>query len=160
MTRFQIPDIPDFTKKLFLRDTFDAFLVSRASFVTGTAITLDGALHKGYFTDAQWEALPQHDLAPWSYLKPLCFQIIKGNRLPEQFRIVFALPRSHVEELLSGAGLSAAPDRLFLNICYERGGLFCTTGVSFTAFVPDHTLEQVWDRAAGRFFTSRGIAWE
>ena len=57
MTRFQIPDIRDFTKKLFLGDSFDFFLVSRASFVTGTAVTLDGALHKGYFTDAQWRSL-------------------------------------------------------------------------------------------------------
>lgn len=163
MTRFQIPDIRDFTKKLFIGDSFDFFLVSRASFITGTAVTLDGALHKGYFTDAQWEELEQHDLAPWPLLKPLCFQIIKGSRLPEQFSIVFSLPRSRTERLLAAWSLpidANAVGGLFFNIFYERGALFCTTGVSFSVFIPDHSLEQAWDRYMGQLLSRMEIPWE
>ena len=100
MTAFEISELKDFTSKLFIQNTFDAFLVSQASFTTSISITLDGSLHKDYFTDAEWEEMPQHDLARWSLLKPLCFQIIKGSRLPEQFRIVFVLSRAASETLL------------------------------------------------------------
>lgn len=95
MIALHIADIKEFTSKLFLHEDFDSFLVSQASFTTGFSVTLDGSLHKDYFTDEQWEAMEQHDLARWSLMRPLCFQIIKGSRLPEQFKIILALSRAN-----------------------------------------------------------------
>ena len=163
MIALNIPDRKDFTSKLFLQDSFDSFLVSQASFTTGICITLDGALRKDYFTDAQWESMEQHDLIRWSLLKPLCYHIIKGNRLPEQFKIVFALSRANTEKLMDDSGLSFSAEQiggLFLNIRYEQGTLICTTGVSFTSFIIDNTLEHLWDDMVKRFFKTRAIAGE
>lgn len=163
MIALNIPERKDFTSKLFLQNTFDPFLVSQASFTTGTSISIDGSLHKDYFTDAEWESMEQHDLIRWSLLKPLCFQIIKGNHLPEQFKIVFVLSRANTEKLLSGNGFSFSAEQvggLFLNIRYEQGNLTCTTGVSFTSFVMDKTLEHTWDDMVKRFFKTRGIIFE
>ena len=163
MIAFHIPERKDFTSKLFLQNTFDSFLVAQASFTTGFSVSIDGSLHKDYFTDAQWESMEQHDLARWSLLKPLCFQIIKGSRLPEQFKIVFVLSRANTEKLLAGSGLSFSAEQvggLFLNILYEQGNLICTTGVSFTSFVMDKTLEHAWDDMVKRFFKARGIVWD
>lgn len=163
MIALKIPDKKDFTSKLFLQDTFDAFLVSQASFTTSIPITLDGSLHKDYFTDAEWEEMEQHDMPRWSLLKPLCFQIIKGSRLPEQFKIIFALSRSNTERLLKGNGLTLSPGQigsLFLNIRYEQGKLTCITGVSFLAFTMDKSLEMAWDDMVKRFFKNCGIFYE
>ena len=163
MIALNISEKKTFTSMLFLQDTFDSFLLSQASFTTGTAISIDGALHKDYFTDSQWEAMEQHDLARWSLLKPLCFQIIKGTQLPEQFKLVFVLSRSNTEKLISGNGLAFSVDQiggLFLNVRYEQGAITCTTGLSFTSFIMDKTLEHVWDDAVKRFFRSRKIPFE
>ncbi len=163
MIALNLSDIKTFTSKLFLGEDFDAFLVSRASFVTGISVSLDGTLHKDYFTDAQWESMEQHDLARWSLLRPLCFQIIKGSCLPEQFQIVLVLSRANTERLLRQNGLAVLPEQvggLFLNIRYESGRLFCTTGVSFTSFSMDRTLEHTWDDMIKKFFRSREIVWE
>ena len=163
MIALNIPEKKDFTSKLFLQNTFDSFLVSQASFTTGTSLAIDGRLHRDYFTDAEWESMEQHDLALWSLLRPLCFQIIKGNRLPEQFKIVFVLSRANTEKFLADSGLSFSPEQvggLFLNIRYEQGTLTCTTGVSFTSFLMDKTLEQTWDHMVKRFFKTRGIVCE
>ncbi|MCI8466411.1 MAG: hypothetical protein HFI63_11280 [Lachnospiraceae bacterium] len=163
MIALHLPERKDFTSKLFLQNTFDSFLVSQASFTTGTSIAIDGSLHKDYFTDVEWESMEQHDLARWSLLKPLCFQIIKGNRLPEQFKIVFVLSRAGTEKMLFNHGLSFSTEQiggLFLNIRYEQGTLTCTTGVSFTSFVMDKTLEHIWDDTVKRFFKAREILWE
>lgn len=163
MIVLNISERKDFTSKLFLQNTFDSFLVSQASFVTGTSIVIDGSLHKDYFTDAEWESMEQHDLARWSYLKPLCFQIIKGNRLPEQFKIVFVLSRSNTEKLLLNNRCSFSAEQvggLFFNIRYGQGTLTCTTGVSFTSFIMDKTLEYIWDDMVKRFLKTREIAFE
>ena len=163
MIALNISDKKTFTSMLFLQDTFDSFLLSQASFTTGTAISIDGALHKDYFTDSQWEAMEQHDLARWSLLKPLCFQIIKGTQLPEQCKLVFVLSRSNTEKLISGNGLAFSVDQiggLFLNVRYEQGAITCTTGLSFTSFIMDKTLEHIWDDAVKRFFRSRKIPFE
>ena len=158
MTAFEISELKDFTSKLFIQNTFDAFLVSQASFTTSISITLDGSLRKDYFTEAEWEEMPQHDLARWSLLKPLCFQIIKGSRLPEQFRIVFVLSRAASETLLRSA--SIPPEQiggLFLNIHYEHGALTCVTGVSFASFLMDRTPERIWDDAVRQFLKKQNI---
>ncbi len=163
MIALSIPERKDFTSKLFLQNTFDSFLVARASFTTGISISIDGALHKDYFTDAEWESMEQRDLARWSLLKPLCFQIVRGSRLPEQFNIVFVLSRANTEKLLGDGGFSFSAEQvggLFLNVRYDRGALACTTGVSFTSFVMDKTLERAWDDMVKRFLKAREIIWE
>ncbi|MCI8504784.1 MAG: hypothetical protein HFI67_01170 [Lachnospiraceae bacterium] len=163
MIALNIPEKKDFTSKLFLQNTFDSFLVSQASFTTGTSLSIDGRLHRDYFTDAEWEAMEQHDLVRWSMLKPLCFQIIRGNRLPEQFKIVFILSHANTQKLLADSRLSFSPEQvggLFLNIHYEQSSLTCTTGISFTSFLMDKTLEHTWDDMVKRFLKTREILFE
>ena len=163
MIALHIADIKEFTSKLFLHEDFDSFLVSQASFTTGFSVTLDGSLHKDYFTDEQWEAMEQHDLARWSLMRPLCFQIIKGSRLPEQFKIILALSRANTVRLINGGGLSVSPEQvggLYLNIRYENSRLFCITGVSFASFSMDKTLEHTWDDMVKKILTAKKIAWE
>ena len=163
MIALKIPDHKDFTSKLFLQDTFDTFLVSNASFTTSISISLEGRLHKDYFTDAEWEEMEQHDLARWSLIKPLCFQIIKGSRLPEQFKLVFVLSDSNTKKLIEQSGLSLSPDQiggLYLNIRYEQETLTCITGVSFSSFILDKSLEHAWDDMIKRFLKTRKIIFE
>ncbi|MCD2493599.1 DUF5721 family protein [Lacrimispora sp. NSJ-141] len=163
MIALKIPDKKDFTSKLFLQDTFDAFMVSQASFTTSITVSLDGSLHRDYFTDAEWEEMEQHDFARWPLLKPLCYQIIKGRRLPEHFKIVFMLSRSNTEKLLSGTGLSIPVEQvggLFLNVRYDQGTLQCVTGVAHSFFTADKSLDRAWDDMIRRHFRSREIFWE
>lgn len=131
MIALHIADIKEFTSKLFLHEDFDSFLVSQASFTTGFSVTLDGSLHKDYFTDEQWEAMEQHDLARWSLMRPLCFQIIKGlppsgavqdhsgslqgqHRAPHKWRRTFCFPGA------GGRALSQYPLRKQPSVLYHR----------------------------------------
>lgn len=163
MISLKIPDQKDFTQKLFIAEVFDAFHVSQASFTTNISIQLDGTLHKDYYSDAEWEELKQKDLIRWSALKPTCFQLIKGTHLPEQFKLVFVLSRSNTEKLVRQSGLTVSPELiggLFLNIRYEQGIMYCVTGVSFTTFVMDKTVERAWDEMVKKFFVSCKIPFE
>ena len=152
MLGLQIDDQKDFTQKLFRQDVFDNFLVPEAVFATAFSIAIDG----GSLSE---EGKPV--CASWGQLRPLAFQIIKGQTLPRGFKIVLRLSPENAEKTLQPLGLSIAPEEvagLFFNILYEEGQIRCTTGVSLTAFSLDRTLEQEWDRMMRRFLRRHQIS--
>ena len=51
MIALQVEDIREFTRQLFMAETFDRFLVQEARFTTFAAFTVDGRLHQDFFTD-------------------------------------------------------------------------------------------------------------
>lgn len=152
MLGFQIDDIKDFTHKLFCQNVFDNFLVPEAFFSTTFSIAIDG-------TSPSEEGKPS--CATWGQLRPLAFQIVKGQTLPRGFKIVLRLTPENVENTLRSLGNPAAPEEvagLFLNILYEEGKLRCTTGVSLAVFSLDRSLDTAWDQVARRFLRRHQIS--
>ena len=50
MIGFQIEDMGAFTRKLFLAKDFDDFLLKEANIVTFNSFTIDGRLHRGFYS--------------------------------------------------------------------------------------------------------------
>ena len=111
------------------------------------------------FSEEELEEIGDEGFAPWKLLRPVCFGLIKGKRLPGSFHIVLQLPASQVERFASGNGVEAGQIQgMYLNIRYEDGALYCITGLSLGFFTLDKTLEDLWDRSAEEFLRKRGIA--
>ena len=90
-------------------------------------------------------------------------QAIKGNRTPLSFKIVFLLPRDNLNDIIIRNNLLVSPDDvagMYLNIHFEKGELFLTSGTSLKVFTPDRTVEQMWDDAFLAFLKKHGIATE
>lgn len=154
MIGLEIADIKDFTSKLFLRGTFDSFEVTEAEFVTGWRVAIDGHL-----TEPDGE----QRYAGWSAVRPLAFQIIKGNTLPHSFRIVFRLTDENAAKTLESMGLPyrvADIGGLFLNIRYADKKITAVTGCSFQTFTMDKTLEKEWDQVIRRFLRHHKIPFQ
>ncbi len=152
MLGLQIDDIKDFTHKLFCQSVFDNFLVPEAFFSTDFSIAIDG-------TSLSEEGKPA--CATWGQLRPLAFQIIKGQTLPRGFKIVLRLTPENTENTLRSLGSPMAPEEvagLFLNILYEEGKIRCTTGFSLTSFSLDRSLDTAWDQVARRFLRYHQIS--
>lgn len=155
MRSIEIENIKKFTTALFARDSFDGFLVTEASFSTITNITIDGHINQEFMGEADL-ALPENKekAVYWKRLRPLCYEIIKGQKVPLRFKIVFMMPSDLVLRFLERAGLDFDPievNGLFLNINFQEGKLNCTTGTSMKAFTLDRSLEETWDSQAIRF---------
>ena len=154
MVAREIEDIKGFTSDLFVGTKFDSFLLKEARFVTFAAFDIDGKVREDYYTREEREEGKIGEYSAWSALKPVCYFLIKGKRLPGSFKLVFKLPSAAVERFLRDRGLPFAPDQvegLYLNIRYEEQRLVCVTGTSVRMFTLDKTLEQQWDAAAGAF---------
>lgn len=160
MVAMKIDDIRQFTGKLFLREVFDRFLVREAVIVTFNTFRMDGHIRKGYYTKEELEEHPVEELSAWSVLRPICFSLIKGKKLPESFQITLQLAPGDVEQFLKENQLGFLAEQiqgLYLNIRYEEGKLYCITGTSLSIFTLDKTLEQEWDKAAGMFLKQQEI---
>lgn len=149
MRSISIENIKSFTTHLFAKDTFDGFLVTEASFSTITNITIDGHINRDFMGEAEL-ALPENQEGSvfWRKLRPLCYEIIKGQKVPLRFKIVFMMPSDYVQSFLESTGLHYRPDQvngLFLNITFQEGKLSCATGTSLKEFTLDKSLEHAWD---------------
>lgn len=159
MTSLKIEDIRQFTAELFTKETFDHFLVKEAEVVTFNVFTIDGRIRPGYYSEEELREGHLPELSDWAVLRPVCFSLIKGRRLPESFRIILKTPRAAVEKFITGR-LSLSPDQvtgLYLNVRYEDGKLSCVTGTSLSFFTLDKALDAEWDQEVKGFFKKNGI---
>ncbi len=162
MLALQITEIKPFMNKLFLGDTFDAFQLSEAIFVTFNTFHIDGSLQKDYYSSEELETqnLSQQSWSFWRQVRPFCLDLIRGKHTPLEFRIVFRLSPANVEKLLAQSQLPVSPadiDGLFLNLHFRQGMLTCTTGSSLRFFTLDKTLEHLWDDLVKKFLQKQEI---
>lgn len=162
MVGLNIEDVKQFTGKLFVGDTFDSFLVREAEIATFNTFSIDGHIRKGYYTQEELEENPVGEYSPWPVIKPVCFSLIKGKKLPGSFQIVLQAAPDKVEEFLAGRSLPVTADQikgLYLNIRYEGGKIICVTGTSVSFFTLDKTLDIEWDEAVKLFMKQQEIAY-
>ena len=162
MVALKIEELKDFTRKLFVEEVFDWWMMREAVITTFNMFTIDGRIRKGYFMEQELEEKGIGELSPWKLVRPVCFSLIKGKRLPESFRITLQLSGARVEQFLQ----SVQPDfkaeqvsGLYLNIRYEEQKLYCVTGTSLNVFTLDKKIEQEWDETVKRFLREREIVY-
>lgn len=153
----QIKDVKNFMSKLLIDSTFDNFLVNEVSITTYNTFEIDGHIKKEFYTEEEFSSLPDPHLSFWSKLKPFCFSLIKGNKTPVKFKMIFALNRTQIENLITSNQISISIDdvnELFLNIKYENGTLTYVTGTSLKIFTMDKSLEKAFDTYISHFIST------
>lgn len=156
----KMEDLRQFTSQLFVGDTFDRWLVREATIVTFNSFTIDGHIRQGYYSEQELEENQIEELSSWKVLRPFCFSLIKGKKLPESFQITLQLAPADVEIFLKYAQLEFTAEQvngLYLNIRYEAGTVHCVTGTSLNMFTLDRQIEIEWDEAARLYFKNEKI---
>ena len=82
MIACNICDIKLFTKKLFIGETFDRFLLKEAEIVTFNTFSIDGRVHKSFYSEEERAEGQIEEYSTWKTLRPFCFSLIKGKKLP------------------------------------------------------------------------------
>lgn len=154
MVALKIEDIKEFTKKLFVGDTFDIFLLREATVVTFNTFGIDGHIRQGYYTEQELEENKIEELSSWAVIRPICFSLIKGKKLPGSFQITLQLSPEQVEKFLvhSQVGLTVEQvNAICMNIRYEDNTLYCISGTSLNIFTLDKSIDIEWDEAMRLF---------
>ncbi len=161
MIALRIEDIRQFTTSLFVGEVFEQFLVREAAITTFNTFTIDGMIRPGYYSQEEIEDKKIGNLSAWAMIKPFCFSLIKGKRLPGGFRIILQMPEEGTERFLASRSIPLTAEQvkgLYVNIRYEEEKLTCVTGTSVSVFTLDKTLDEEWDRAFKSFLIHNQIS--
>ena len=153
-----------FMSHLLTADTFDPFLLEEAVIGMANTFTIDGHVNGDFYGNGDDSpAIPPYEFRPWSEIKGLCFDLIKGKRTPLFFRFVFHLMPQKAAALLEkeNCGLDLSQVKaLVLNIRYDGTKAVLTTGTAFHTFVLSREADVVWDKALKKYLSGKGIAYE
>lgn len=154
MNKINITDIKSFMSKLLIKDNFDNFLLKEATITTFNTFNINGQIKESFYSKEDFMELDSKTFSYWSAIKPICFNLIKGTRLPVSFKIIL---KANDEKLLkhmkaSGCPLSTSDvEGLYLNIKYENNTLDCISSTSLYTFTTDKTLEHYWDSICEKY---------
>ncbi len=163
MISLKVIDVKAFMNSLLVQNVFDEFYLWEADFKTFGEFSINGKLNEDYYSSDELQVLGDRKYATWAEIKPFAFSYIKGNKLPVSIKIIMMLSKSGTENILNSSGLRVSEDEikgLFLNIKYDKGNLYLSTGTSFKNFTLDKTLENHWDSKLKQFMKEKGIAAE
>ena len=161
MISLSVDSSKDFMGKLLASDVFDSFLLEEASIITAVTYSVSGRIHPDFFSDE--DEKPSEEFIPWSQIRPRIFELIKGKNPPISLRMTLLLRGSATNALLqkeSPEGHSEAFRAFVLNIRFENGNVTLISGTSYDTFVPDKSLDIIWDETVKKFLTSKGIGFE
>ena len=171
MLALEISSMKQFMNHLLAADTFDIFLLEEAVISTANTFTIDGHLNQEFFySDGQENiSIPSrpggdpYEFRPWSEMRGLCFDLIKGKRTPLFFRFVLHLKPEKATALLESRGCETDPSQvkaLVLNIRYDGSRAVLTTGTAFHTFVLSKEPDAIWDKALCQYLDGKGIGYE
>lgn len=164
MIALQVTSMKQFMNHLLVANTFDPFLLEEAVISTACTITIDGHVNREFFSnDEDSSSGPKWEFRPWSEMKGLCFDLIKGKRTPLFFRFVLHLIPEKAASLLEKENCDVpAGDikALALNIRYDGSKAMLTTGTAYHTFLLSKEPDAIWDRAVRKYLSGKGITYE
>ena len=156
----EISNIKIFMDHLLTKATFDNCLVNEVIISTFNNFVIDGHINSNYYKDTTNTRPNDYLTEPyssWKTIKPICYELIKGNRLPLKMSFILAMKRSFIKHLIEGNNIDIQPEDvndLFMNIKFEKDKLTVITGVSLKVFAMDKSLEKAFDNYIQNLITT------
>lgn len=163
MLLLKITDVKSFMSKLLIKNVFDNFLMSELEIRTFSLFQIDGKLNQEWFDTDELEMLQDKDYVKWEKVRPLVYQMVKGSKVPGSMKIVLLLSTENKYRILNRMQQNQTAEEVsqfFLNMKFEKGEMFLTTGVSYKIFTMDKTMQQQWELDLKKFLKYYEIEFE
>lgn len=155
MKSFNIEDVKNYMNQLLVNEKFDSFYLYEARVKGALDYFIGGKLNMDYFDDEEKAELGESEYTSWGNVKHIIYDLMKGKKLPINFKIILMFNRENIVRLIEMNNLPVNQEdvgALFYNIYYEAGELNVTTGTSLKVFTLDKRLEQLWDDTVGKYY--------
>ncbi len=155
-------DQKHFMNQLLKSELFDHFLLAEATIHSAVSYQIDGHVNRDFYDADELAAITADgsEYLPFSYLRPVFFELIRGRHTPLYLKFVFLLSPSNAKKTILSSDTGFGPDdisAIFLNLTFRDGQMVLTTGVSYRTFTTDHSFDIAWDTLAARFLTNHGL---
>ena len=166
MIALHITDSKKMMQSLLHASSFDNFSMQEVSVIKDISFFLEGRRNPDYFTAEDFDHHPElhrQRFALWGEYREQIAAFMQGDKAHLSFKFVLQAPESYMQKLLTNPDFTADPSlvqSLNLTFRYESGILTCLTGTAFTTFVPDKSLDGLWDRAIRKSLENMQIGYE
>ena len=165
MIALKLTDKKTFINQLLCSEIFDHFLLSEATIAKDASFTIDGHINASFYSKEEMEErhLSKNSILPYSSLRPICYQLIRGSRTPVYFKFILMLSPENMANTLACSESGFTPNDvqgIFINLTFQNGNIVLTTGISYTVFSTNHALNQEWDLLIKRFLNKNNITYE
>ena len=162
MKAFYMKDQKHFMNQLLKSELFDHFLLAEATIHGAVSYQIDGHVNRNFYDADELAALTADgsEYLPFSYLRPVFFELIRGRHTPLYLKFVFLLSPSNAKKTILSSDTGFVSDDIsgiFLNLTFRDGQMVLTSGVSYRTFTTDHSFDIAWDTLAARFLTNHGL---
>ena len=155
MKSFNVDNIKEFMNELLLNDKYDSFYLFDAKVNAAIDYYVNGKINREFFDKEELDNMTGDEYILWKDVKATIHDYMKGNHLPIKFKIVLMFNRDNIIKLIEMNNILMHPDNvgaLFMNIYYENGLLYVTSGISMNIFTMDKTLESIWDETLEKYY--------
>lgn len=165
MIALKLTDKKTFINQLLCSEIFDHFLLSEASIAKDASFTIDGHMNSSFYSKEEMEELnyTKNSILPFSDLRPICYQLMRGSRAPVYFKFILMLSPENMANTLARSESGFTPNDIkgiFINLTFQNGNIVLTTGISYTVFSANHLLDQEWDIWIQKFLNKNNITYE
>lgn len=165
MIALKLTDKKTFINQLLCSEIFDHFLLSEAAIAKDATFTIDGHINPSFYSKEELEEqnLSKGSILPYSILRPICYQLIRGSRTPVYFKFILMLSPENMANTLARSESGFTPNDvkgIFINLTFQNGTMILTTGISYTIFSTNHILDQEWDRLIQKFLNKNAVTYE
>lgn len=161
MLCLRVTDVKSFMSKLLIHNVFDNFLLAELDITSFYSFHMDGKTNRDWYDTDQQEELGEY--SKWVSLKPYVYELVKGKKVPTSMKIVFYLSPENREKIVSRVGNGTNGNdvsQFCLNMKFEAGEMLLTTGVAFSVFTMDRTMQEQWDHDLRKFLKYYEIEFE
>lgn len=138
---------------LLVQDTFDSFLICDGEINTSNTFSINGRINRDFYNSDELKTIDE-DFVAWKNLKHICFEIIKGKKVPTEMKLVLTMPKSRYSQI--AAGTLIVPNNisgLYIHILYESNAITVITGTSLNIFSMDKSVDKIWDNMILKFLS-------
>lgn len=166
MIALHITDVSKMMQVLLTSPSFDLFSMQEVAISKDVSLFLEGRIHTEYYSSEDLSTNPNlasAEFAPWGSYRSLLSEFIGEGQTPLSFKFVLQAPHSYMQKLLTSPDFTADPSlvkSLNLTFRYENMTLTCLTGTAFRTFVPDKSLDTLWDQAIRKSLSNMQIGFE
>ena len=134
MLNIEITETKNFVKKLLMEPVFDTFLLVEAYVRSDVSYTIDGRLNPSFFDTEELEEMTSKTYTTWGAVRHHIFNVIKGNKLPLNFKLVLILSDANINRIIEQNHLNLTASDIanfamsFVGYSYVWGGTSPSTG--------------------------------
>lgn len=153
MISIKINDIKNFMQKVLIDETFDSFLIKEGEINTGCTFSFNGRINRDFYDEDELSSVTE-DFILWKNVKHICYEMIRGKKVPTRMKFIFASPVSTYDKIISDCDLNITSENiggLYIHILYENNSITIITGTSLNIFTMDKSLDKYWDNIVTQF---------